>query len=69
MEKHQATNGERDEVDFAVKTSFAMMGFAAMLAACCNNVGEVFFFFLNMFCQSGLIWMMEDKGMELCGRR
>ena len=45
MEKHQATNGERDEVGFAVKTSFAMMGFAAMLAACCNNVGEVFFFF------------------------
>ena len=67
MEKHQATNGERDEVGFAVKTSFAMMGFAAMLAACCNDVGEFFFFFLNMFCQSRLIWMMEDKGMELCG--
>ena len=62
MEKHQATNGERDEVGFAVKTSFA-----AMLAACCNDVGEVFFFLKNMFCQSGLIWMMEDNGMELCG--
>ena len=69
MEKHKATNGERDGVGFAVKMSFAMMGFAAMLAVCCNDVGEVFFFFLNMFCQYGLIWMMEDKGMELCGRR
>ena len=34
-----------------------------------------FFFFslllllLLLFRRSGLIWMMEDKGMELCGRR
>ena len=59
MEKHQATNGERDEVGFAVKTSFAMMGFAAMLAACCNDVGEVFFYFFKYVLP---IWVDMDDG-------
>ena len=41
--------------------------FAVMLVVC---VCVCFFiFFLFLFLRSGLIWIMEDKGMELCGRR